>query len=64
MWSLINVQETLSHFENENVYNFTETFDPTNWNVITDIPTNVTYWSRLSITDSGTITKNDTPTPF
>ena len=64
MWSLINVQETLSDWTNENVYDFTETFDATNWNVITNIPTNVTYWSRFTITDSGTITKNDTPTPF
>lgn len=64
MWSLINVQETLSDWENENVHEFTETFDATNWNVITNIPTNVTYWSRLAITDSGTITKNDNLTPF
>ena len=63
-WSLINVQETLSDWTNANVYDFTETFDATNWNVITNIPTNVTYWSRFTITDSGTITKNENPIPF
>ena len=64
MWSLINVQETLSHLENENVYDFTETITATSWNVITNVPTNVTFWSQFTITDSGTITKNENPIPF
>ena len=64
MWSLINVQETLSDWENENVYEFTETITATSWNIITNVPTNVTFWSQLTITDSGTITKNENPIPF
>ena len=64
MWSLINVQETLSHLENENVYDFTETITATSWNVIANVPTNVTFWSQFTITDSGTITKNENPIPF
>lgn len=64
MWSLINVQETLSHLENENVYDLTETITATSWNIITNVPTDVTFWSQFTITDSGTITKNENPIPF
>ena len=63
-WSVFNPQETLSHLANENVYEFTETITATSWNVITNMPTNVTFWSQLTITDSGTITKNENPIPF
>lgn len=64
IWSLINVQETLSDWTNENVYDFTETITAASWNVITNIPTNVTFWSQLTIADSGTSTKNNNPIPF
>ena len=63
-WSVFNPQETLSHLANENVYEFAETITATSWNVITNIPTNVIFWSQLTITDSGTITKNENPIPF
>ena len=63
-WSVFNPQETLSHLANENVYEFAETITATSWNVITNIPTNVTFWSQLTITDGGTTTINDAPTPF
>lgn len=64
MWSLINVQETLSDWINENVYNFTETITAAGWNAITNIPAAISFWSQVSPTDSGTITKNDNPIPF
>ena len=64
MWSIFNPQETLSHLVNENIYDFTETITATSWNAITNVPTNVTFWSQFTITDSGTITKNENPIPF
>lgn len=63
-WSILNPQETLSHLVNENLYEFTETITAASWNVLTDIPTTISFWSQLSITDSGTITKNENPIPF
>ena len=64
LWSIFNPQETLSHLTNENVYDFTETITATSWNAITNVPTNVTFWSQFSPVDSGTITKNENPIPF
>lgn len=63
-WSIFNPQETLSHLANENVYDFTEAITAASWNAITNIPTNVTFWSQFSSVDSGTITKNENPIPF
>lgn len=63
-WSVFNPQETLSDWTNENVYEFAETITAASWNVITNIPTNISFWSQLTITDGGTTTINDTPTPF
>lgn len=64
IWSIFNPQETLSPLINENFYEFAEVITATSWNAITDIPTAISFWSRLSPTDSGTITINDNPTPF
>lgn len=64
IWSVLNPQETLSHLINENLYEFIETITAASWNVLTDIPTTISFWSQLSITDSGTITKNENPIPF
>lgn len=64
LWSVINPQETLSHLVNENLYDFAEAITATGWNVITGIPTTISFWAQASPTDSGTITKNDNPIPF
>lgn len=64
LWSVINPQETLSHLVNENLYNFAEAITAAGWNVITGIPTTISFWAQASPADSGTITKNDNPIPF
>ena len=64
LWSVINPQETLSHLVNENLYDFAEAITAAGWNVITGIPTTISFWAQASPTDSGTITKNENPIPF
>lgn len=64
IWSLLNPQETITKFVNTGVHEFSENVDIAAWYTPTNMPTAITIWARLSPTDSGTITKNDTPTPF
>lgn len=64
IWSLLNVQETITKLVNTGVHEFTENLDIASWYTPTDIPMTISTWAQLSPTDSGTITINDTPTPF
>lgn len=64
IWSLLNPQETITKLVNTGVHEFTENFDIAAWYTPTDMPTTISIWAQLSPTDSGTITKNDNPTPF
>lgn len=64
LWSVINPQETLSDWTNENVYEFAETITAASWNAITDTPATISFWAQASPTDGGTITKNENPIPF
>ena len=64
LWSVINPQETITNLVNTGVHEFAENLDVAAWYTPTDMPTAITIWARVSPTDSGTITKNDNPTPF
>ena len=64
IWSLLNPQETITKFVNTGVHEFTETFDMASWYTPVGLPTTFSIWMQLSPADSGTITKNDNPTPF
>lgn len=64
IWSLLNVQETITKLINTGVHEFTENLDIADWYTPVGLPTTISIWALLSPTDSGTITKNDNPTPF
>lgn len=64
IWSLLNVQETITKLVNTGVHEFTENLDIASWYTPTDIPMTISTWTQLSPTDSGTITINDNPIPF
>lgn len=64
VWNLLNPQETITKLVNTGVHEFSENVDIAAWYTPTDIPTTISVWALLSPADSGTITKNDNPTPF
>ena len=64
IWSLLNPQETITKLVNTGVHEFSENFDIADWYTPTDMPATFSMWAQLSPVDSGTITKNDNPTPF
>ena len=64
IWSLLNAQETITKLVNTGVHEFSENVDIAAWYTPIDMPTTISIWAQLSPTDSGTITKNDNPTPF
>lgn len=64
VWNLLNPQETITPLVNTGVHEFTENFNIASWYIPVDMPTTFSIWVLLSPTDSGTITKNDNPTPF
>ena len=64
IWSLLNPQETVTKLVNTGVHEFSENVDIAAWYTPTDMPTAISIWAQLSPTDGGTITKNDSPTPF
>lgn len=64
VWNLLNPQETITELVNTGVHEFSENVDIASWYTPTDIPTTISVWALLSPADSGTITKNDNPTPF
>jgi hypothetical protein len=64
IWSLLNVQETITKLVNTGVHEFSENVDIAAWYTPVGLPTTFSIWAQLSPVDSGTITKNDNPTPF
>ena len=64
VWNLLNPQETITKLVNTGVHEFSENVDIAAWYTPTDMPTIFSIWAQLSPVDSGTITKNDNPTPF
>lgn len=64
VWNLLNPQETITKLVNTGVHEFAENFNIADWYTPTDMPTTFSIWVQLSPADSGTITKNDNPTPF
>lgn len=64
IWSLLNAQETITKLVNTGVHEFSENVDIADWYTAVGLPTTFSIWAQLSPTDSGTITKNDNPTPF
>lgn len=64
VWNLLNLQETTTPLVNTGVHEFSENLDIASWYTPIDMPTTISIWALLSPTDSGTITKNDNPTPF
>lgn len=64
VWNLLNPQETITKLVNTGVHEFSENVDIAAWYTPTDMPTTMSIWALLSLTDSGTITKNENPIPF
>ena len=64
IWSLLNLQETITELVNTGVHEFAENPDVSSWYTPTDMPTTISIWALLSPVDGGTITKNDNPIPF
>ena len=64
VWNLLNPQETITPLVNTGVHEFAENFNIASWYIPVDMPTTFSIWALLSLTDSGTITKNDNPIPF
>lgn len=64
IWDKLNLTETVSPYKNTGAHAFDEQLSILSW-VSTDLDiTQLNIWTELNIVDSGTITKNDNPTPF
>lgn len=64
LWSSLNFEETYTEYKNSHAHSFEESLALNAWNPSGADVTNAQLWAVLSPTDSGTITKNDNPTPF
>lgn len=64
IWTVFDLQESTTKLINTGIHDFTENFDLASWSALTGMSAAISIWTTLSPTDSGTITKNDNPTPF
>lgn len=64
LWSNLNFEETYTEYKNSHAHSFEESFALNAWNPSGADVASTQLWASLSPTDSGTITKNDNPTPF
>lgn len=64
LWSNLNFEETYTEYKNSHAHSFEEGLVLSAWNPSGADVTSAQLWAVLSPTDGGTITKNDSPTPF
>lgn len=64
LWSNLNFEEMYTEYKNSHAHSFEETFAVNAWNPSGTDVTSTQLWALLSMSDSGTTTINDTPTPF
>ena len=64
LWSNLNFEETYTEYKNSHAHSFEETFAVNAWNPSGTDVTSTQLWALLSMSDSGTTTVNNTPTPF
>lgn len=64
LWSNLNFEETYTEYKNSHAHLFEESLILSIWNPSGTDVASTQLWAQLSLIDSGTITKNDNPTPF
>lgn len=64
LWSNLNFEETHTEYKNSHARSFEESFTVNTWNTSGVDVAGTQLWAWLSPGDSGTMTINDTPTPF
>lgn len=64
LWSNLNFEETYTEYKNSHAHSFEESFALDTWNPSGTDVTSAQLWALLSMSDSGTTTVNNTPTPF
>lgn len=64
LWSNLNFEEMYTEYKNSHAHSFEESLVLSAWNPSGTDVASAQLWSQLSPIDSGTITKNDNPTPF
>ena len=64
LWSNLNFEEMYTEYKNSHAHSFEESLVLSAWNPSGADVASAQLWSQLSPIDSGTITKNDNPTPF
>ena len=64
VWDKLNLTEIVSPYKNTGAYAFEEQLDLISWVSSGIDVTQLNVWTKLNMADSGTITKNDNPTPF
>ena len=64
LWDNLNFEETYTEYKNSHAHAFEESLTLSTWNPSGTDVVSAQLWARLSPADSGTITKNDNPTPF
>lgn len=64
IWGNLGLEENCSTYQNTNVHTIEDNLDLSVWATNGITLTSIQLWTKLTPTDSGTITINDTPTPF
>lgn len=64
LWSNLNFEEMYTEYKNSHAHSFEESLVLSAWNPSGTDVASAQLWAQLSPIDSGTITKNDNPTPF
>ena len=64
LWSNLNFEETYTEYKNSHARSFEESFAVNTWNPSGADVASAQLWELLSMSDSGTTTVNNTPTPF
>lgn len=64
LWNGLNLEETYTEYKNSHAHSFEESFALDNWHTSGVDVTGTQLWALLSMSDSGTTTVNNTPTPF
>ena len=64
LWNGLNFEETYVEYKNSHARSFEESFALDDWHTSGVDVTGTQLWALLSMSDSGTTTVNNTPTPF
>lgn len=64
LWNGLNFEEMYTEYKNSHAHSFEESFALDNWHTSGVDVTGTQLWALLSMSDSGTTTVNNTPTPF